>query len=346
MPSSVRARKPLTGAVTSPGRGRAGQDLVELDEVAGRRPAAPRPRGGRSGVSNASRLVTLTLRPVSLRDDLDDAVDVADLGLALGDPGLEQLLDARQALRDVLAGDAAGVERPHGQLRAGLADGLGGDDADRLADPDHAAGGEVAAVAHRGRRRSATRRRAASGPAPRRCRPRRSPSRAPRSIMVLRSTTSGGRCALLDLRVRVHQVGGGEPADEAALERLGLIRGLGADDPAPLLRAAVVLRVMTSCATSTRRRVRYPESAVRRAVSARPLRAPWVLMKYSRTVMPSRKLLRTGTSMIRPDGSAIRPRMAPSWPMLPLLPRAPESVIIRTGFSRRAPPSSGRRRPW
>ena len=45
------------------------------------------------------------------------------------------------------AGDAAGVERPHGQLRAGLADRLGGDDADRLAGPDHLAGGEVAAVA-------------------------------------------------------------------------------------------------------------------------------------------------------------------------------------------------------
>ena len=89
-------------------------------------------------------------------------------------------------------------------------------------------------------------------------------------------------------------------------------------------------RVMTSCATSTRRRVRYPESAVRRAVSARPLRAPWVEMKYSRTVMPSRKLLRTGTSMIRPDGSAIRPRMPPSWPMLPLFPRAPDVVIMVT----------------
>ena len=34
-------------------------------------------------------------------DDLDDAVDVADLGLALGDAGLEQLLDARQAGGDV-----------------------------------------------------------------------------------------------------------------------------------------------------------------------------------------------------------------------------------------------------
>ena len=67
-------------------------------------------------------------------------------------------------------------------------------------------------------------------------------------------------------------------------------------------------------------------------MSARPLRAPWVEMKYSRTVIPSRKLLRTGTSMIRPDGSAMRPRIAPSWPMLPLLPRAPEAVIIATGL--------------
>jgi hypothetical protein len=40
----------------------------------------------------------------------------------------------RQAVRDVRAGDAAGVERPHGQLRARLADRLGGDDADRVAD--------------------------------------------------------------------------------------------------------------------------------------------------------------------------------------------------------------------
>ena len=42
---------------------------------------------------------------------------------------------------------AADVERPHRQLRAGLADGLGGDDADGFAELDEAAGGEVAAVA-------------------------------------------------------------------------------------------------------------------------------------------------------------------------------------------------------
>ena len=72
---------------------------------------------------------------------------MADLGLALGDAGLEQLLDARQAGGDVEAGDAAGVERPHRQLRARLADRLGGDDPDGLAGGDHLAGGQVAAVA-------------------------------------------------------------------------------------------------------------------------------------------------------------------------------------------------------
>jgi hypothetical protein len=80
-------------------------------------------------------------------DDLDDAVDVADLGLALGDAAFEQLLDSRQTGGDVQAGDAAGVERSHRQLRARLADRLGGDDADGLADADQEAGGQVSAVA-------------------------------------------------------------------------------------------------------------------------------------------------------------------------------------------------------
>jgi len=39
------------------------------------------------------------------------------------------------------------VERAHGQLRARLADRLGGDDADGLADADEEAGREVPAVA-------------------------------------------------------------------------------------------------------------------------------------------------------------------------------------------------------
>ena len=63
-----------------------------------------------------------------------DAVDLGDERLALGHAGLEQLLDTGQTGRDVdAAGDTTGVERAHRQLRARLADGLRGDDADRLA---------------------------------------------------------------------------------------------------------------------------------------------------------------------------------------------------------------------
>src|SRR5215213_6153512 len=79
--------------------------------------------------------------------DRDRARDRGDLRQALGLARLEQLDDARQAVRDVRAGDAAGVERPHGQLRARLADRLRGDDADRVADLGGLAGGHRAAVA-------------------------------------------------------------------------------------------------------------------------------------------------------------------------------------------------------
>ena len=48
------------------------------------------------------------------------------------------------------------VERAHRELRARLADRLGGDDADRLADVDHVAAREVAPVAHARRRRAAS----------------------------------------------------------------------------------------------------------------------------------------------------------------------------------------------
>ena len=87
---------------------------------------------------------------------LADAHDARALGhdrRALGRAGLEQLDDARQTVGDVLTRDAAGVERPHGELRAGLTDRLGGDDADGLALVDELAGGEHRAVA-----RSRTRR--------------------------------------------------------------------------------------------------------------------------------------------------------------------------------------------
>ena len=74
--------------------------------------------------------------------------------------------------------------------------------------------------------------------------------------------------------------------------------------------------MITSCETSTSRRVRYPESAVRSAVSARPLRAPCVAMKYSSTDRPSRKFDLIGRGMISPLGLATRPRMPGDLPHL------------------------------
>ena len=80
--------------------------------------------------------------------------------------------------------------------------------------------------------------------------------------------------------------------------------------------------------------MRYPASAVRRAVSARPLRAPFVEMKYWMTLSPSRKLLVIGVSMIAPVVLAIRPRIPASWRICFSLPLAPESTIMNTGLKR------------
>src|SRR3954447_10016173 len=79
--------------------------------------------------------------------DGDGAADLGDLRQALRLAGLEELHDTREAVRDVRAGDAAGVEGTHGQLRARLADRLGGNDADRVADHRRLAGRQRAAVA-------------------------------------------------------------------------------------------------------------------------------------------------------------------------------------------------------
>ena len=82
----------------------------------------------------------INLLDLTLMNELFGAIDALGRDEADG-------LDARQAGGDVQAGDAAGVERPHGQLRARLADRLGGDDAHCLTRADHAATGQVPAVA-------------------------------------------------------------------------------------------------------------------------------------------------------------------------------------------------------
>ena len=80
--------------------------------------------------------------------EVQDAGRLGETGRTLRRAGLEQLDHARQPAGDVLAGHTTGVERPHRELGARLADRLGGDDADGLAEFDHVAGCQRASVAH------------------------------------------------------------------------------------------------------------------------------------------------------------------------------------------------------
>ena len=68
-------------------------------------------------------------------------------------------------------------------------------------------------------------------------------------------------------------------------------------------------------------------------MSASPLRAPWVEMKYWRTSSPSRKFASIGVSMMEPSGFAIRPRIPASWRIWVAEPRAPESAIMKIGLN-------------
>ena len=88
-------------------------------------------------------------------------------------------------------------------------------------------------------------------------------------------------------------------------------------------------RTIICCDTSTRRLVRYPESAVRSAVSDIPFRAPCADMKYSNTSRPSRKFDLIGNSMVLPVVSAINPRIPASCLICLSEPRAPESAIMK-----------------
>ena len=98
--------------------------------------------------------VTLLLAALVVHDqDLAVAVDDDEVAVLALDRRDAQEPDRARVLRRVLRllrdarRGSAVVERPHRQLRAGLADRLRGDDAHRLADLDHLARGEHAAVA-------------------------------------------------------------------------------------------------------------------------------------------------------------------------------------------------------
>ena len=165
----------------------------------------------------------------------------ASMALLRGRAGLEQLDDPGQTAGDVTggAGDAAGVEGPHRQLGAGLADRLGRDDADRLAVLDRLAGGQRQCRSTAAEMPSSlssvsgesTRTRVTSG------------SSRSAAISVSRSTIVP---ALHDRAVGQLDVVGQGPAEQPGLEVEALGRRVGADvlDPDAADRAAAVERVL------------------------------------------------------------------------------------------------------
>ena len=256
--SPSRTRIPFSGATTSVAApslpAMRASDLALLHEVAG--------GGEHLGAGREPELgvVLLDARDLDLRadvaaDDLDDPVDVADLGLALGDAGLEELLDARQAGRDVGAAggrDAAGVERPHRQLRARLADRLGGDDADRLADAHERT--RWRGCGRSSRRQTPLRDSQVSG------------ERTRTSRMPASSIGPGGDLAdLLGAIAEDLAVGAGDRrrprSGRRAAGRTRRAPGVTSSDSARVIQLPSSVpqsssRVITSWATSTRRRVR------------------------------------------------------------------------------------------
>ena len=78
----------------------------------------------------------------------NDTRDLAHDGHALGTAALEQLFNTGKTLRDIFSRcDTAGMEGTHGQLSTRLADGLCGDNADRLAQTDRLAVCHIGTVA-------------------------------------------------------------------------------------------------------------------------------------------------------------------------------------------------------
>ncbi len=84
---------------------------------------------------------------VYLSDVLDGAGDLRDAGFALRISRFDKLLDTGKTGRDVATSHTTSVEDSHGELSTRFADGLGGHDADRVANIDEIAGSHVLTIA-------------------------------------------------------------------------------------------------------------------------------------------------------------------------------------------------------
>jgi hypothetical protein len=189
----------------------------------------------------------------------------------------------RTSACSTLLGRTADVEGPHGQLGAGLTNGLGGNNTDGLADVDHVTAAEIAAIALgadtalglTGQHRTDHDLINAGG--------------LDSFHPVLGDFLIHGR-GLRPVWDR-HIFKGHTPKIRSPMRTITSPPSIsGSAAMIPRMVPQSFSTMVESWATSTRRRVRYPEFAVFSAVSARPLRAPWVEMKYSRTLQALPKI--------------------------------------------------------
>jgi hypothetical protein len=213
------------------------------------------------------------------------------------------------------------VERPHRQLRARLADRLRRDDADGLADLDHLARREHAAVAE------------AADAALRLARENRPDLDAlDAGLLDSRGQLLGDLVADADdllLGQRIEDLLLADAADDAVAQRLERVAALhdrrdrdavgGAavleDDDDVLGHVDEAARQVAGVGRLERRVGETLAGAVRRDE----------VLQHER---PSRKFAVMGVSMTSPEGLDISPRMPASWRTCSLEPRAPESAMM------------------
>ena len=244
-------------------------------------------------------------------------INLTDDGLTLRLAGLEEFFHPGQTSGDIVAGNSTCMEGSHGELRTRFANGLGSDNSNRFSRIHQAAVSQVPSITLDAD--------AVTGF----CRPDGANLHF-FDTSVFNALASSSLIISL-AATKTSPVSGctyifsSYPPSEALPERrnnsfLSPVNSLMALTCNSFGGAAVMLPHDNILRNVHQPSGEVTESAVRIAVSAKPLRVPWLEMKYSRTVRPSRKLALMGISKVRPVGSATRPRMPANWLICDSLP--------------------------
>ena len=219
----------------------AGVDVVALAEARDGHDAGPCTASLRR-----RRAVMTTSRAFSFSSIATVPGDLGEVRRALRVTRVEQLDDTRQTVRDVDTGHTTGVEGPHRELRARLTDRLGRDDADGFADVDEPAEREVRAVA------------AGAHADARLAREDRAHDDLVRVLGAQHARASSRSTSVSFLttveRLVLHRFG--EHTTEHSRVPVVVAAELGPGIVSPLSVPQSISRTMTSCDTSTSRRVR------------------------------------------------------------------------------------------